>query len=201
VFDALGQRWAIDLGPDSYGLPGYFGTQRWSYYRTSTEGHNTLTINGQNQGLDAEAPLAAGGPNFAIADLDQAFKGKLQSWKRGVMLLNGQRILVEDELTPAGSIDVVWNFHTAATVQIAPDGRSASLTQKGATMNARIVSPQNCRFAIANTEMSAPQAANKGITNLVVRLPKQTAPQTITVLFSRPEDHLIPPVKPLATWR
>jgi hypothetical protein len=35
----------------------------------------------------------------------------------------------------------------------------------------------------------------------VVRLPKQTAPQTITVLFSRPEDHLTPPVKPLATWR
>ncbi|WP_260704082.1 heparinase II/III family protein [Edaphobacter flagellatus] len=29
VLDALGQRWAIDLGPDNYGLPGYFGPQRW----------------------------------------------------------------------------------------------------------------------------------------------------------------------------
>jgi len=201
VFDSLGQRWAIDLGSDSYGLPGYFGNQRWSYYRTGTEGHNTITINGQNQGLDAKAPLAAVGQNFAIANLDQAYKGKIQSWKRGVMLLDGQRILVEDELTPAGPVDVVWNFHTAAAVQIAPDGRSASLTQKGATISARILSPQNCRFATASTEMPAPQAGNKGITNLVVRLPRQTASQTITVLFARPEDGVTPPVKPLATWR
>lgn len=201
VFDALGQRWAIDLGPDSYGLPGYFSNQRWSYYRTGTEAHNTLTINGQNEGLDAKAALSAVGQNFAIANLDQAYKGKIQSWKRGIMLLDGQRVLVEDELTPTSSVDVVWNFHTAATVQIAPDGRSASLTQKGATISARILSPQDCRFATADTEMPAPQATNKGITNLIVRLPKQTAPQTITVLFSRPEDHLTPPVKPLATWR
>jgi hypothetical protein len=201
VFDALGQRWAIDLGPDSYGLPGYFGNQRWSYYRTGTEGHNTITINGQNQGLDAKAPLTAVGKDFAIADLDQAYKGKIQSWKRGVMLLDDQRVLVEDELTPATSVDVVWNFHTAATVQIAPDGRSASLTQKGVTVNVRILSPLHCSFATANAELPAPQAGNKGITNLIVRLPKQTASQTITVLFARPEDHITPPVRPLATWR
>jgi hypothetical protein len=49
--------------------------------------------------------------------------------------------------------------------------------------------------------MPAPQAGNKGITNLVVRLPKQTASQTITVLFSRPEDRVTPPLRPLASWR
>ena len=43
--------------------------------------------------------------------------------------------------------------------------------------------------------MPAPQASNKGITNLVVRLPKQTASQTITVLFARPEDRVSPPVR------
>src|SRR6185295_7886257 len=27
VLDALGQRWAVDLGPDDYDLPGYFGPE------------------------------------------------------------------------------------------------------------------------------------------------------------------------------
>ena len=200
VFDALGQRWAIDLGPDNYGLPGYFG-QLWSYYRQGTEGHNTLTIDGGNEDHDAKAWLTTVGHDFAIANLDQAYKGKVQSWKRGIMLLGSQQILVEDELTPARPVDVVWNFHTAATVEIAPDGRSARLIQKGATMEARIISPLNCRFATANAEMPAPQASNKGVTNLVIRLPKQSVSQTITVLFLRPEDRVTSPVRSLATWR
>jgi len=202
VLDALGQRWAIDLGTDNYGLPGYFNNnQRWTYYRLRTEGHNTITINGENDGLDAKAPLTTVGSSFAIANLEQAYKGKLQSWKRGVMLLDGQRMLIQDELTPIGSVDVVWNFHTSAIVQISADGRSASLAQGGATLSARILSPSNGRFATANAEMLPPQARNKGVTNLVVRLPQQTLPQTIVVLFARPEDRITPPARPLATWR
>ena len=198
--DAHASHTHLDLGPDNYGLPGYFA-QRWSYYRQGTEGHNTITINGENEGHDAKASLTTVGQDFAIANLDQAYKGKIQSWKRGIRLLDSKRMLVEDELTPVGSVDVVWNFHTAATVEIAPDGRSARLTQNGATINARILSPLNCRFATANAEMPAPQASNKGVTNLVVRLPKQTVSQTIAVLFVRPEDRVAPPVRPLATWR
>ena len=45
VLDALGTRWAVDLGGDDYALPGYFGSQRWTYYRLRAEGHNTLVIN------------------------------------------------------------------------------------------------------------------------------------------------------------
>ncbi|MBI3461855.1 MAG: heparinase II/III family protein, partial [Planctomycetes bacterium] len=45
VLEALGQRWIADPGPDNYNLPGYFGSQRWSYYRCRAEGHNTLVIN------------------------------------------------------------------------------------------------------------------------------------------------------------
>jgi hypothetical protein len=48
VFDANGVRWAVDLGPDDYGLPDYFQPQmRCRYYRTSTIGHNTIVINGE----------------------------------------------------------------------------------------------------------------------------------------------------------
>ena len=57
VLDALGQRWAVDLGGDDYNLPGYFGKERWNYYRLRTEGHNTLTIRGENQNPKARAHL------------------------------------------------------------------------------------------------------------------------------------------------
>ena len=54
IFEAGGVRWAIDLGPDDYGP----GTRpHFSYYRTRTEAHNTLTIDGENQ--DPRAPKAA----------------------------------------------------------------------------------------------------------------------------------------------
>ena len=59
VLDALGQAWALDLGSDDYNLPGYFGKQRWNYYRLRTEGHNTLTIEGENQNPEARAHLLA----------------------------------------------------------------------------------------------------------------------------------------------
>jgi hypothetical protein len=48
VFEADGQRWAMDMGSDSYNLPQYFTQSleyRYGYYRKSTAGHNTLTFN------------------------------------------------------------------------------------------------------------------------------------------------------------
>jgi hypothetical protein len=44
VLEMGGQRWAVDLGADSYGLKGYWlrsssKGSRYSYYRKSTRGH------------------------------------------------------------------------------------------------------------------------------------------------------------------
>src|SRR6185437_11163825 len=60
VYDADGVRWALDLGPDNYNLPDYFGKKRFTYYRLRTEGHNTLTIGTENQNIEGGvAPLVA----------------------------------------------------------------------------------------------------------------------------------------------
>jgi hypothetical protein len=45
-----GARWAVDFGAASYGLPGYWDKStahghRYSYYKKSTSGSNTLTFN------------------------------------------------------------------------------------------------------------------------------------------------------------
>eukprot|EP00729_Bicosta_minor_P012448 gene12448-30134_t len=48
VFEAGGQRWGMDMSSDNYNLTNYFTQSlkfRYSYYRKSTAGHNTLTFN------------------------------------------------------------------------------------------------------------------------------------------------------------
>lgn len=205
IMDVDAQRWASDLGPDNYGLPGYFGRQRWSYYRMRTEGHNTLTIDAQNEDLDAKAPLtevrAVGDNLYAVADLDQAYKGKLASWRRGIALLSRQRVLIQDEVTPAKAVDVVWNFHTFADAKIAANGRRATLTRGGKTIEARILSPAGARFSTVSAEPAPPNAPNPGVTNLAVNLPHQSRSETIAVLFSKPGDSMRPALKPLADWK
>ena len=205
VMDALGQRWASDLAGDNYGLPGYFGRQRWTYYRMRTESHNTLTIDGQNQDLDAKSPLTSTGTMgktlYAIADLGQAYKGKLTAWNRGIALIENQRVLVQDEIAPAQPVDLVWNLHTSAAVKIAADGRSATLTKDGQTLRAAIVAPAEAKFSTVSTHMPPPQASNEGITNLVISLPKQATAQTIAVLFTHSGDKATPAIKPLSAWK
>jgi hypothetical protein len=86
VLDAGGVRWASDLGPDDYDLPGYLGKQRWSYYRTRTEAHNTLVIDDENQDLRAEARITRQefAPDFSWVQLDlsRANPGKVKQWVR-----------------------------------------------------------------------------------------------------------------------
>ncbi len=63
VLEALGERWAEDLGSDDYNLPGYFeyeqDGERWNYFRNSSISHNVLTINEENQRVDGSAKLIA----------------------------------------------------------------------------------------------------------------------------------------------
>ena len=61
VLDALGTRWAGELGSSDYRSPNYFssdsqGSDRWLYYRKMTEGQNTILINQANQNVLA-APV------------------------------------------------------------------------------------------------------------------------------------------------
>lgn len=58
VLDALGTRWAGELGDGDYRSTGYFsndtqGSDRWLYYRKATEGQNVILVNTANQNVAA----------------------------------------------------------------------------------------------------------------------------------------------------
>ena len=202
VLDALGQRWAMDLGGDDYNLPGYFSEpQRWTYYRNGTAGQNTLTMNGENQALPAQAPIIAfrSTPDraFAVADLSGAYP-VAKRVQRGITLLQRKHVLVQDEIEAEKPVDVVWAMHTRAVVSL--DGATATLTQSGKSLTARILSPQGAQFATASADPGPPQARNEGVTKLVVRMAGVSGEARLAILLTPDPAASAPALTPLAEW-
>lgn len=209
--DALGQRWARDLGSDDYNLPGYWEHQpegrRWTYYRAVSSSHNVITLNGTEQAVKAKAKMtgfAAGGDRpFAIVDVAGAY-GKLASRvRRGLAMLSDRRaVLVQDELTLGEAADVMWGMTTDA--QIETDGAVATLKLADRKLVARILAPSGASFSIQSAERKAPQKPNKDVRRLVIDLKKQSGDVRIAVLFSPvwPDgDHVkSADVQPLEKW-
>ena len=203
VLDALGERWALDLGSDDYNLPGYFGKQRWSYYRLRTESHNTLTLDGENQDTHAAAPLVAFSSSpqrsFAVADMTAAYPSKTTRALRGIALLDRKQVLVQDELEARQPVEVVWNFLTKAKIEAGRD--RAILTMGEEKLEARILSPQGARFEVISANPPLPQHQQPDVHNLTVRLPAKTTQTRIAVLLTPggPAE-TVPKLEPLQAW-
>lgn len=177
VLDAAGVRWALDLGPDNYGLPGYFlgyvDGKRYGYYRLGTSGHNTLTIDGKNQATTAVAPIVAYSSKPAEAgatiDLTAAYPGAVTRAARRFVVKDRKAVLIEDGLDLLRPADVVWHFHTKAKIQLA--GSSATLVQDGERLEARILAPAGAVFAVRPAGADRPQpgeASQPDVQDLVV---------------------------------
>jgi len=192
VLDAQGVRWACELGADEYNLPGYFGPQRWTYYRLKTEGQNTLTLNGENQDPSAAAPMvlfaSAKEGGRAVADLTRAYPTAGASQvRRGVALRDGRRrVLVQDELELVKPADVLWTMHTRAKATVA--GSRATVHQGDKTLEARILSPANAQFSFEDVNLPPPQLPTKGLGKLLIRLPQEQGALRIAVLLGPGAD-------------
>lgn len=131
-FEWGGARFAVDLGSDSYSkvAGGNIGgsmfdmeqnSVRWNVLtRYNNKCHNTLTINGQHQKVDATSRFidhsAAAGRMYATGDLTPNYPGQVQSLKRAVALMDNRYGIVEDLLTANtdGDASIVWNMTTKA---------------------------------------------------------------------------------------
>lgn len=181
VFDSDGVRWAIDLGPDDYNIPGYFGRQRWSYYRNRTEGHNTLVINGQNQSTTATASIVRFGPDSnsatAVADLSNAYPDANRVER--TMTLAGRTATIRDEIEADEAVGVDWHMHTEAAVTL--DGQNATLTADGRTLSVAILEPSSAQFTVALATTEPPQRPLKNVRRLTITLPKRAGKRRIVV--------------------
>ncbi|MEK7398119.1 MAG: heparinase II/III family protein, partial [Candidatus Poribacteria bacterium] len=206
VLDVFGKRWAVDIGPDDYNLPNYFGKDRWTYYRLNTKGHNVLVIDGENQDPKAEAPIIKfkSEPDhaFAITDLSSAYAKNTKRVMRGMAFYDRSRIVIQDEVEADDPVEIVWGFHTTANIEI--DGKKAILSLDDSHIVIRIVEPSDAEFKIVSAQPPKPQAQNEGISNLTIQLPKETKNARIVVEIIPYRDK-IPPftemnIYPLNEW-
>lgn len=204
VFDALNTRWALELGPDNYELPGYFDDkQRWTYYRLRTEGHNTLTFDGQNQNTNAKAPITAfhssSTYSFAIADLTKAYSTSgARRVLRGIALVdNRTRVVVQDELEISHPVDVVWSMHTEKYIEAT--GNKAILSFGSRKLIAHLLSPQEGFFSKEKVVIALPQDPWYGH-KLTVRLPQKVENTRITVLLTPGDRQDAISIAPLDEW-
>ena len=203
VLDSQGKRFAVDLGGDDYNLPAYFGNKRWTYYRLRTESHNTLTLDGQNQDPKAAATIVAftSGEtrSHAVIDLSAGYRDKATKVLRGLAMIGGNRVLVQDEVTASDPVDVRWNFLTPAKIDI--QNTTATLTQGSAVLSMRILSPPGARFEVISANPPPPQRQQPDIHNLTVRLPNKTTSTRIAVMISVGREQPAPMDRePLDQW-
>jgi uncharacterized protein YjdB len=189
VFDGLGIRWASDLGNESYNLPGFWDYKhtRWTYYRKTTEGHNTIVVNPKEnpvmqQQHDAKAMLIKSDSKprgaYGILDMTDRYPTDAVSMKRGIML-TGQRdeLILQDEMSFKKPSELYWFMHTASDIEIIENGKAAVLKQEDKKLYVKMMKgPEQAVFS----EMEAKplptspnpdgQSMNYGIKKLAVHL-------------------------------
>ena len=212
VLDAMGHRWAGELGDGNYNALDYFSNDtqssaRWYYYRKMTEGQNTILINKSNQNVLAKPTIlgydttndtqgsstvyevASGSTAYWYADITSAYFSDTSSAKRGVRFINNRtQMLVQDEITTTSPFQ--WRMHTNATVSVSSDGTKATLTIDGDEMIVSILSPSSgATFTTSaavrfDTDPIPPEAdqPNPGVTVLIIEMDAGTT--NLQVLFS-----------------
>jgi hypothetical protein len=217
VLDAMGTRWAGELGSGDYLSTGYFSndtqdSDRWLYYRKRTEGQNTILVNEQNQLVtatptikhDTSNTLQSGGTTvfnvpqgstaFFTADLTSAYSD-VTTFQRGIRTINNRKqVLLQDDITASQAIQ--WRMHTNATVTTS--GTTATLELDGKQMTVSMVNPPSgASFGTAqavrlSTDPALPpnmvDQPNPTVTVLTIDLPAGT--YSLQVLFTPQWDGL-----------
>lgn len=210
--DALGVRWARDLGSDNYNLPGYWhkqkGGKRWSYYRLRSASHNVPMLGGKDQDELAKAKIikyeTRKSSAFTVVDLTSAYKEFASQVTRGVAMVKNRRaVLLQDEFEIHTPCEVLWAMTTDA--EIYQDKMTiAELRLKGKQLIARVLSPAGAGFVVESAEQKPPEKPNTGVKRLVVRLQQAKGSVRVAILLSPvwEANNFVKnaQLKPLAEW-
>jgi len=208
--DALGQRWARDLGTDNYGLPGYFdrrpGGRKWTYYRLNSLSHSVPLIDGASQEHAGTARITGFHADRlnprAVVELSECYKPAAGLARRGVMLVQRRAALIQDEFALARHCRFTWAMTTDAAIVL--DGASATLTLGGERLIATILEPAGAVFSQESAERAPPEKPNTGVRRLLVDLARVDGRLRVAVLLSPCwRDGVAtpaPPIVPLGRW-
>lgn len=181
VLDAGGIRWAIDLGAEGYhgiesrGMNLWNRDQdsdRWTIFRQSNHGHNTLVIDGKLQQAAGKGTIIQFSSNVdfphSVIDMSSVYEGQAGEVQRGIALVNSRDVLIQDYLSglKPGS-RVRWGMITRGETT-AIKGNKLSLRQEGSQITLEILAPANSTWQAVDTvnprnEWDSPNPGTRGI--------------------------------------
>ncbi|HMO25789.1 MAG TPA: heparinase II/III family protein [Tepidisphaeraceae bacterium] len=192
VLDALGQRWILDPGADNYNIPNYSGQNRWTFFRTRTEAHNTSILATDNQSTTARATIDAfrSTPDrvVAIADLSSAYPDRVRSLRRAAALLDRRHVVIVDELLADAPVPFASLLQTDAKVTLADDGRSAVLRKDERSMYLTLAGDAGARLSIDTPVLPSPQRPIPDHKRLTIRYDHPVAQGRIIYQLSPDRD-------------
>lgn len=214
VVDALGERWALDLGMQSYesleskGVGLWNKTQdgqRWEILRYNNRYHNTLTFDDELQLVQesAEITQSTTSPNFmsAVTDLSNIYKNKVKDAKRGVAIMDKNLVVIRDEITNNEvSTRMQWTMVTPADVKIL-DYNTVELTQNGKKMYMQVVSKNKISLKTWSTEpVNSFDEPNPGTIRVGFEVNLAANEKSDFTVFLSPAKKTMK-VKPLKSWK
>lgn len=158
IVDALGERWATQIGQGNYRWEGYFDmdVQRWTYYNPHTEGQNCVVLNPDKEPQQNITALAktidnysSADESYGVLDLSEAYDKSVVKYLRGAKLFDKKtKLVIQDDIYAKEPIkNGYWFMHTDAKVFIDDNGKSALLVKNGKKMHLQIVSDfENAKF-------------------------------------------------------
>ncbi len=221
VLDALGERWAMDFGPQNYnsleerGIK-LFGreqdAERWDIFRYNNLVHNTLTIDGQYQRVKGYARIDAFSNDAqdmaVVSDLSTVYDGQAASVKRGIVLRDSKYVVVRDEVqapgvnSPNKAITLRWTLLTPAQIFI-QDGKTVVLSQRGKTMyltfDATTAIEIKTWSTVPTHDYDAPNP-NTYMVGFETTLPAGSS-HAFNATFSADKTFAPPPAKPISEWK
>lgn len=191
VFDAFGERWALDLGYDDYNLD-YLDVSEnadaWWIYRKSTEGHNCMLLNPDGkhfQVFDSDSPICGFQSKAGYAccrlDLSPAYRRQAKQAFRTFYLDKKQltaAVLDEAELRTENS-EYYWMMHTDAAITLSEDGTYAILRKNGKELYVTTFGSKGISFSVMDPiplpsspaiAVRKQEAKNPGVKKLILHL-------------------------------
>ena len=219
VFDMLGVRWAHELGRDSYDYD-HMPYGRYTFYRNRAEGQNALVINpveGPDQNIEAYCKIdeltVEDNAAYVTMDITEAYQDKgVDSVKRGFALLNNYgSLLIRDEIQSSDPIKLYSFMHTKASIEVAPDGKSAILTQDGRKLHAKLIGSGSAKLLdmpadpLPTSPNPAEMWSRAGYRKLAVYVESEASPTLNLLLTPYVEDEAyefnLDEVLPISRWK
>jgi len=170
----------MDLGAEKESVYNYeVENVRYRYYRASTMGQNVVTITdsleiSSNNKVPTYGQYSTGGGvitktfenehgSYAIVDNIEAYGGSVSSAMRGMLVTNDREtVVIQDEITFKYVSNFYWIAHTARTIELSEDGKTAYLYgvvgDDRYTLRATLITEFDLSFEVIDSETSLPNS-------------------------------------------